>query len=399
MGKDNDMKEGRRNTMSSSRRGRCLMVINSLAGGGAERVFTTLAADLGRFRESYDFTVALLDDEESEAYTLPDWITVHRLRCGGSLLRSIFALRKLVASHRPDVSFSFLSRANFATVIACKLHGCRAIISERVNTSAHLSHGAKSAVSRMLVRLLYPQADAVIAVSQGVKDTLCAEYGVSLDKVTVIPNPFDVAKIETLAGAASPYNIGSGDWATMGRLVPTKNTSLAIRAFLQARSQGRLFVLGDGPLRAEIEAMTENMGAGDRVKICGFVDNPYAILGRCEGYLLPSDAEGFPNAMVEAMALSIPVVATDCPSGPSEILDCTIKNDWPSRGRGGLLVACGNVEMMARAISSLDDVRLRAELGDEARNRARDFSVERATQAFLGIIQDHTFYGKERTVP
>ncbi len=374
--------------MQSNGRHSCLLVINSLAGGGAERVFTTLASDLARFRDHCDFAVALLDNEDVEAYALPAWIDVHRLASKGSLLPSVAGLRKLVSRLRPDICLSFLTRANFAAVIACRAQPGKAIISERVNTTAHLSGGPKSAISRALVRLLYPRADAVVAVSDGVKETLCREYGVASDRVAVIPNPFDIARIETLAAEPPPFAVSDKDWATMGRLVPTKNTALAIRAFVRARPEGRLLVLGDGPLRQEIEDLIDQSGIRDRVSLCGFLANPYAVVSRCEGYILPSNAEGFPNAMVEAMALGKPVVATDCPSGPAEVLQARITQDEPAFGHGGLLVKCGDEKMMAAAIQSMADEGLREQLGNAARKRAADFSVERATNAFWSVIQN-----------
>jgi len=373
--------------MLRAHRPKCLLVINSLAGGGAERVFTTLVGDLVNFRDRCDFTVALLDNEDSEAYSLPDWIEVHRLASGASLFRSVSGLCKLVRTIRPDVCLSFLTRANCAAIIACRSYGGKAIISERVNTTAHLSGGVKSVVNRALVRLLYPRAAAVVAVSQGVKETLCQEYGVSSGQVTVIPNPVDVTRIEKLASEPAPFDIANGDWATMGRLVPTKNSALAVRAFVRSESEGRLFILGDGPLRQQIETLVDELGARDRVVICGFHANPYAILGRCAGYILPSNAEGFPNAMVEAMALGKPVVATDCPSGPAEILEARIVSAEPACGRGGMLVKCEDEAMMATAIQALQDKVLRDQLGELARERALDFSVERATNAFWSIIQ------------
>ena len=374
--------------MKSNGRHSCLLVINSLAGGGAERVFTTLVDDLARFQNHCDFTVALLDNEDVEPYALPAWINVHRIDSRGSLLRSVTGLRKLVNELRPDICLSFLTRANFASVIACGSHGGKTIISERVNTTAHLSSGPKSVVSRGLVRFLYPRADAVVAVSDGVKDTLCREYGVSRDRVAVIPNPFDIDRIGALGADPPPFAVSDDDWATMGRLVPTKNTALAIRAFAQAKPAGRLFVLGDGPLRQEIEDQIDESGLRERVQLCGFLANPYAVVNRCEGYILPSNAEGFPNAMVEAMALGKPVVATDCPSGPAEVLDTRITLDEPAVGRGGMLVRCGDEKMMVAAIQSLQSEELRKQLGNAARARAADFSVERATNAFWSIIQN-----------
>ncbi len=370
----------------TSERPTCLLIINSLAGGGAERVFTTLVTDLARFRGQCDFAVALLDNEKPEAYLLPDWIRVFRIDSNTNLIAGVKGLCELVRKLRPDVCVSFLTRANFAAIVAGRIYGCKTIISERVNTSAHLAGSGKNAVSRLIVRMLYPRADGVIAVSEGVKDTLVKDFAISPERVTVIPNPVDIDRIASLALQPAPFDIAPGDWATMGRLVPQKNVALAIRAFVASSSEGRLFVMGDGPLREELEALVRDLNAGDRVRICGFIANPYAVLGRCDAYILPSEAEGFPNAMVEAMALGKPVIATDCPSGPSEILETEASSGGPARGRGGMLVECGAVDMMAHAITALHDGELRSDLGRLARERAMEFAVERTTLGFWQVV-------------
>ncbi|MFS0850390.1 glycosyltransferase [Novosphingobium panipatense] len=372
-----------------------LMVINSLAGGGAERVFSTLVRQLHSQSQELSITVVLLDEEPHEAYTLPDGVSVVRLDTKGGIVRSIAGLYKLVRRLRPDIALSFLSRANIATIVAMQAVGRPAIVSERVHTSAHLATSRLAFISRFLIRNCYPRAQQVIAVSQGVADGLEEEFAVSRARTCVIYNPVDVAGIRELAAQEPEIAVSSDDFVTMGRLVPNKNTAMAIRALSRSGIAGRLLVLGEGPLRAELEALAQELGLGPRVHFAGFVANPHAILARAGGYLLTSNAEGFPNAMVEAMATGLPVIATDCPSGPAEILGVELDYGDVAWGRGGVLVAMSDDAAMARCMDRFLDPGVREKVSREASDRVEAFSMEHAVEMFRRRIVSTALGGRE----
>lgn len=367
---------------------RALFVINSLAGGGAERVFSTLVNALNRPADGITITVALLDDVAAEAYAVSGDIVVERLDCAGSLPRSTLRLNRLVRRLKPDVAVSFLSRANVATVASMWLSGRPAVISERVNTTAHLQSSRFGLVSRMLIRLSYPRARRVIAVSRGVASTLEHDFAVEGERIRVIYNPVDIDDIRSRAAQPPAIDVNTADFVTMGRLVANKNTAMAVRALAACKGDGRLIVLGEGPLRTDLEALAVSLGVADRVVFAGFLANPYAVLARACGYLLTSNAEGFPNAMVEAMATGLPVIATDCPSGPAEILEANLGRADCVTGRGGALVAMNDHAAMAACMDTLAQPELRRRLADEAIGRASDLSVERAAQSFRETILD-----------
>lgn len=374
--------------MGSQTKLRVLFVINSLAGGGAERVFTTLVRELAARGGDLSPSVALLDEEAEEAYGLPPGVPVARLDTGGSMLRSIGRLRELVRRDRPDVTVSFLSRANVAAVLAMAGSGRPTVISERVNTTAHLKSGRFSMLSRLLIRGLYPAARRVIAVSDGVARTLETDFAVRPERIRVIYNPVDIDGIAARAAQEPAIAAGPGDFVTMGRLVENKNTAMAIRALAQCSAGGRLIVLGDGPLRAELGALAASLGLADRVVFAGFLSNPHAVLSRAGCYLLTSNAEGFPNAMMEAMAVGLPIVATDCPSGPAEILQTNLEGRASAMGSGGALVRMDDAAAMAQCMDRLIAEPGRGAAAHAARMRAADFSVESAVDGFTAAIRE-----------
>lgn len=355
---------------------RLLFVINSLAGGGAERVFSTVLAGLEQPLEEYDVHVALLDKEPS-AYALPPWVRVHQLDCGGSLVRSIRQLASLASELRPRLLFSFLTRANVAAVAAAKRVGCPVIISERNDTTAQLSHGRLPSVARAIVRTAYRRAEMVIAVSSGLLDALMSEYGVDRRRITVINNPVDAARVRSAGQEAPLIEVRPDDVVMLARLEAQKNLHLAIRAFAASGRAGRLVIMGEGSLRAELQALAGTCGLNDRLVMPGYVANPFAVLARASAFLLTSRHEGFCNSLVEAMALGVPVLASDCRFSPAEILEVE-RSPQPGEvveGRGGLLVRVDDLEGFASGLRMLENDKLRARLGRLGAERVEAFTV------------------------
>jgi len=357
-------------------RKRLLFVINSLAGGGAERVFSTVLAGLEDQLAAYDVHVALLDQEPA-AYSLPQWVRLHQLDCRFSLVRSVRQLSALAGELRPQLVFSFLTRANVAAVAAARRVGCPVVISERNDTTAQLSHGRLPAVARAIVRWAYRRADHVIAVSAGLQESLASDYRVDPRRISVINNPVDVSAIRSSGEAAPPIDVQPGDVVMLARLEAQKNLHIAVRAFAASQVEGRLVILGEGSLRTDLRALGHACGLGDRLVMPGHVSNPFAVLARASAFMLTSRHEGFCNSLVEAMALGVPVLASDCRFSPAEILDV---NRAPGRGeviegQGGLLVAVNDVEAFASGLRKLADPDLRARLGRLGFKRVQAFAA------------------------
>jgi glycosyltransferase involved in cell wall biosynthesis len=370
-------------------RKRVLFIINSLAGGGAERVMCTLLrASQEELRDSQ--ISLLLLDRDAAMYDVPRWIDVQQLDCRHSLVRSVWSAWRALSRARPDLTVSFLTRSNVANIIASTLLGIPAVISERVNTSSHLGAGAGAAVARLLVKATYPKARRIIAVSQGVADDLQASFGIRRDRMAVIANPIDVEAIRAQADSGAPIPVEGPYAVTMGRLVPNKNFGMLIEAFARSGIAGKLLILGDGPERDALTRQIEMLGLGGRVVMPGFSANPFPTLARAAFYVSPSNAEGFPNSLLEAMSVGLPVISTNCPSGPSEVLA-----DLPREQVGpgvtfaphGILVAPNDPDAMAQALQAMADPARRDSYAERAPKRASDFGVARAKDAYWAVIR------------
>lgn len=370
-------------------RKRVLFIINSLAGGGAERVICTLLR--ASQSELWDNQISLLLlDREPAMYEVPHWVDVEQLDCRHSLVRSIWSVWRALRRAKPDLTVSFLTRSNVANVIGSVLLGIPAVISERVNTSSHLGSGAAAAVARELVKATYPKARRIIAVSQGVADDLHASFGVRSERVAVIANPVDLDAIRAHARSGAPVPIEGPYAVTMGRLVPNKNFAMLIDAFARSGIAGKLAILGDGPEREALTRQVEALGLAGRVVMPGFSENPFPTLARAAFYVSPSNAEGFPNSLLEAMSVGLPVISTNCPSGPSEVLaDLKREQVGPAVtfAAHGILVAPNDPDAMAAALRAMADPARRQSYAERSPQRAADFGVARAKDAYWAVIR------------
>lgn len=223
----------------------------------------------------------------------------------------------------------------------------------------------------VLFRLFHRCWSAVLTVSAGVADDIANHCRIPVDKIVIVPNP--AARLSS-TGHAVQARSGSGKrFVFAGRLVAQKDPALALHAFARSEAGGNstLAILGEGPLRAELEEMARQLGVQSRVEFCGFVPDIAPWLRDADALLLTSQYEGFGNVLVEALAAGVPAIAADCPSGPAEILD---------NGRYGALFPVGDVT----ACASLMALDLRALFpAPVLRTRAAAYSVDRSVAILL----------------
>lgn len=365
-----------------------LFVINSLVGGGAERVMTTLLAHSAERARAIDISLAVLDDEP-RAFEVPDWLTVHQLDCRRGTLASIRKLGNLVRQIAPDATLSFLTRSNVASVIAALRGSHPCIISERTSTSAHLGRGLRPAITKALIRAFYPRATRVIAPSQDIGAKLECDFAVRENCIDVIPNPVDIEALRRASADDAAFRPEGQYVMAVGRLVTVKNYELLIRAFAAADIPGRLVIAGEGPQRQHLQNLAGELRIADRLLLPGFLQNPYRALKGARVFALSSNVEGFPNALLEALALEVPVVATNCRDGPAGIL----ANSTAERVQGlticdaGILTPVGGVESFARALRLATEDPLRSRLSANGPAVASRYSAGAIVDRYWQVIE------------
>jgi glycosyltransferase involved in cell wall biosynthesis len=231
-----------------------------------------------------------------------------------------------------------------------------------------------------LLRRTYPEADRIIAVSRGVADDLRTLVRLPPELVTTAYNPVVDSELAKKADAPidHPWFVPGAPPViiAVGRLTEQKDFPTLLRAFARVRAQrqARLLILGEGELRRKLEALACELGVDQDVSLSGFMSNPFAYMARAAVFVLSSAYEGLPGVLIETLACGCPVVSTDCPSGPAEIL----KN-----GQYGRLVPVGDPAAMAQAIlSTLEAPPDRGLL----QKRASLFSVDRAIEQYLEVL-------------
>jgi glycosyltransferase involved in cell wall biosynthesis len=322
--------------------------VPDLSGGGAERVMLSLATELANQGRTVDLVLSAARGEYLSH--VPDNVSLVDLKAKSPIL-SAPPLAAYLQARKPAVLLSALSQANVCAVIARQTArtNTKVVISIHNTLSLEAKYGKSLKLKMMptFMRMFAPGADAIVAVSKGVADDFRRMVAVPEEKVHVVYNP--VVSDDLLKRAKEPID---HPWfapgqppviLAVGRLARQKNFPMLIRAFARVRKtrDARLLILGQGDERAALEALIEELTLKDDVSLPGFVTNPYAYMNKAAVFALSSQFEGLPTVLIEALASGCPVVATDCPSGPQEIL---------AGGRYGTLTPVGDENAFADAL-------------------------------------------------
>lgn len=353
----------------------------SLEGGGAERMMVHLANAFVKRGIQVDLVlvraVGAYQDEVADEVRIIDLQASRILTAFPKLVRYL-------RTHRPEAMLSTLTFANVVATWACRWvsHPPRLVLRE-ANTVSAISGPSSELKNRLIPHLIgcfYPRADQVVTISKGAQEDLIKVSDLPSQALTTIYNP--VVTEELIKKAR---DLPNHPWfvegtlpiiLAVGRLEPQKNFETLIRAFRRVHDEkkARLLILGEGKEREKLESLVHSLSLADVVDIPGFVSNPFCYMANSDLFVLSSRFEGLGNVLVEAMATGCPVVSTDCPSGPREILE---------DGQWGTLVPVGDEEALATAIlDAIDSPRC----SDELRKRAQAFSASQSVDQYLDVL-------------
>jgi glycosyltransferase involved in cell wall biosynthesis len=353
----------------------------SLGGGGAERVAVTLA---NAFAEK-GLRVALVLAQAEGPYLANVSPAVRVVDLRAKRIRTSFLrLARFLRNDRPAALLTFQTHANLVAIAARSISRVpvRLIVSERVSMSGFGGHriGGMDRMLRLLLRVAYRHADFVTVVAEAMVEELKAAARLPGERVVFIPNPVVTPDLTTLASEPPRHRFASASGPPLvlavGRLAPQKDYTTLIEAFalLRRRADARLLILGEGPGRPALQSQIEQLGLAEHVDLPGFEANPFPYMKAASLYVLSSLFEGLPGALIQAMAVGTPVVSTDCPTGPAEILE---------GGRWGRLVPVGDAEALAAAMFET----LQADTRPNVKLRASYYSPERAVSAHLALLE------------
>ena len=359
---------------------RLAIFIPSLIGGGAERATLNLAEGIaGR---NYAVDLVLAQAEGPYLADIPESVRVVDLSAS-RVLTSMLGLVHYLRRERPEAMLSVLRHANIVALWARRLAAVpiRLVVSERNTLSRSAQHGLSRRARLMpqLIRRFYPWADGIVAVSKGVADDLAQVAGIPRERIQVIYNPIVTPELSEKAKARidhSWFNSGQPPvLLAVGSLSPKKDFRTLIQAFARVRETRclRLLILGEGQERPALEMLVRQLGLEQDVSMPGFVENPYPYMGRASLFVLSSRWEGLPGVLIEALFCGAPIVATDCPNGPREIL---------ADGKYGQLVPVGDEIALGNAIqASLD-----GEAPSPSRRSWSPFEMEPVVNQYIDIL-------------
>ena len=351
----------------------------ALRGGGVQRQYINLAREFLRRGLAVDMIVL----ETDSAYTdLPAWnlVDLGTRRISASLP----ALNRVLRQLRPDALISAQTPLNALALISSAMIGrpLRVMVTEHnhLTTASQNTTRLGDRLRPLMVRWLYPRADQIVSVSEGVADDLAHAGGIPRERIQVIYNSLDLDDIQRKAAEAVDH-----PWfkqkdipmiLAVGRMYKQKDYPVLLNAFakLRSRREARLLILGEGEERPALQEQVARLGLTRDVDMPGFAPNPFAYMARADLLALASEWEGFAIVLTEALACGTPVVSTDCPSGPREIL---------ADGKFGRLVPVGDAGALAAAMESTLDAPPPREILIQ---RARDFSVERVADEYLKAL-------------
>ena len=396
-------------------------LINSLTSGGAEKVAITLFNELSKSDKYKIFFFTLEKDKFYDLNRKIKYKNLSNLNLKTNKLLKILLvpflfLKYLIKTKKtnPDVLVSFLEISNFINILTAKILKKPVIISERINPKLMFDNSTLyGKVHNFLIKFLYPKADKIIIVSKEIEEILIKHYNIPKEKIKTIYNPHYINKYQQLSNESEEKykNIFKESFVfiNIGRLTEQKGQWFLIRAFrkvVDKYPKAKLIILGDGELKNKLQNLINKLNLQNNVYLLGLQKNPFKFLKHSDCFVLSSLWEGLPNTLIEALSLNLPVISTDCKTGPREILcpelDINDKISYPYYGKYGILTKPLPREMIFKSldekplieeekmladlmIKMIEDEKLREKYSNGV-ERARDFDVEKIIKEWEKII-------------
>ncbi len=377
------------------------ILINALEVAGAEKV---IAQMINSFYTKFDIHLILLNN--TIEFELPvnditiktiDNSNLKKRKSAKDILKIpllAYRLKKYLQQHNIQICFSALNRSNYINCFLRILNWKGAIlISERSHTSsAYNPHTFAGKTGRFLVRKLYPFADVIVPNSAGIQYDLTTNFHLS-NEFRVINNPVNITRQQKdMCEPIEDFNFESFTFSHVARIEKGKNHALVLAAVAKIKHRNfKVLLIGQGPQEENIKALAHKIGISDKIVFLGYRGNVVKYVARSQCHLLTSDSEGFPNALLEALACGTPVISTDCPTGPRELLAGSFVADKHSMGvektNYGLLIPVNNLDALAEAmVMMIDDEILCTQYASAGIKRAKDFDLPIIMKQYADLL-------------
>jgi glycosyltransferase involved in cell wall biosynthesis len=368
---------------------RISFVINSLGGGGAEKVFITVVDYLRKFAQ---IQVILFKSEGIylEKLQAMQGIACIELSKQKGHLSMVFQLKAIWKSYQPERVVSFMEYPNILVSLSLIGSSIKHISSERMDYRLGLGHGTMDKLKKVLLPLVFKRAWRIVPVSESLGQRLIHDFKAEPQKIFSIPNGINLSELTKLSQVDLPEDIpfvpDKYTFISAGRFHPAKNQELIIRAFARINNQypnTRLILLGTGELESELKRLALILGIEKLVYFPGFDNNVQRWISRAGTFVLSSNYEGMPNALLEAFFVNGHCVSTDCPTGPSEII---------SSGYDGILVPPGDIDALTQAMTKMciDDT-FRTQVYQHSRIKATQFDLCHVLKTWKSVILNNNF--------